>query len=499
VRSERWWLSKKLDRADRRMMRRLAALPDSPADDALKGLGRAANHSALWLVTAAVLASRRGQGRRAGLRGVAAIAGASFLASLVTKRLVPRRRPAAELVPCRRRLSPSPTSSSFPSGHAASAAAFTTAVALEQPAVAAAVAPVAAAVAYSRVHTGVHWPSDVFAGAALGCGVGLATRRWWPVRPERPSLARPCERVATLVDGEGLLLLVNPASGDADDDPTARLKELWPAATIAYGHPEGDLLEQFDDLVRAQRDRISALGVAGGDGTVAAAAGVAARHGLPLAAVPAGTLNHFCGDLGVLDADDVARAVAEGTAVQMGVGSVAVDGGSERLFVNTASIGGYPEMVRLRQQWEPRWGKWPAAAAALIRTLGHSRPLRVRLNGQAHRVWWLFVGNSGYQPKGFAPTWRPRLDDGVLDIRYARADVAFSRARFVLATLSGALFNSRTYVQHEQQRMDVEIMDGHPAALACDGEVSADGRRFTFAALDTALRVYRPTDPAEPA
>ncbi len=69
-----------------------------------------------------------------------------------------------------------PITTSFPSGHAASAAAFATGVALESPAWGAVVAPIAVSVAASRVYTGVHFPSDVLAGAALGACAAFAVR-----------------------------------------------------------------------------------------------------------------------------------------------------------------------------------------------------------------------------------------------------------------------------------------------------------------------------------
>src|SRR5699024_10530086 len=146
-----------------------------------------------------------------------------------------------------------------------------------------------------------------------------------------------------------------------------------------------------------------------------AAAAAAAERGLPLAVVPTGTLNHFARDVGVHTAEQVAQALMQGTAVHVDLGTVEVDGQPARWFVNTAGIGGYPDVVRLRERLEPRLGKWPSAAVALVRVLARARPLRVRLNGTEVLLWGMFIGNSGFEPKGLTPSWRPALDAGVLD------------------------------------------------------------------------------------
>jgi undecaprenyl-diphosphatase len=70
-----------------------------------------------------------------------------------------------------------PTSTSFPSGHSASAFAFATAVGSEVPALAVPLRALAAAVAYSRVHTGVHYPGDVVVGSLVGTTIGEVAGR----------------------------------------------------------------------------------------------------------------------------------------------------------------------------------------------------------------------------------------------------------------------------------------------------------------------------------
>ncbi|WP_311380779.1 phosphatase PAP2 family protein [Arthrobacter sp. ISL-28] len=97
----------------------------------------------------------------------------------VFKTLLPSR-PRPEQLSFLRFGPPESGSSSLPSGHSASAAAFATGVALVSPGLGAAVIPVAAGVGYSRVHIGAHWPSDVVLGSALGIGAALLTKKLWP-------------------------------------------------------------------------------------------------------------------------------------------------------------------------------------------------------------------------------------------------------------------------------------------------------------------------------
>ncbi|MEV7037835.1 phosphatase PAP2 family protein [Amycolatopsis sp. NPDC051061] len=484
---------RRVGRTDRALMRRSAALPATKADDALMALSRSANKSRLWWVVAALLAAQKGSTRRGALRGVVAIAGASAAANLIGKPLFPRRRPAEEEVPRHRRLRKRPTSSSFPSGHSASAAAFATAVAMESPRAGLAVAPLALAVAYSRVHTGVHWPSDVGVGLSIGVGVGLATRHWWPLHDDVPGRTAHHADAPEMVDGDDMLVLVNPKSGIDGQDPTEDARHAWPKAEILHPDPDQDLIAQLESEIDA-RGTVRALGVAGGDGTVAAVAAVAAERDLPLALIPAGTLNHFARDVGVSSMPDADAATELGNAVGIDLGEVEIEEGggdtAHRWFVNTASLGGYPEMVRLREKLQEKHPKWPSAVIALTRTLRHAKPLTVRLNGKLTQVWLLFVGNGTYAPKGFAPSRRPALDTGLLDVRYLRADLPYSRARFLLAMVTRTLAASHVYQELDVAELDVELLDGH-RRVATDGEVGPLGNRFRFRSCPSALTIYR--------
>jgi len=472
-------------RVDRRLYRWVQALPPSRADRPLRALSKAANHGRLWLAVAAVLAVRKGPSRRAAVRALGSLSVSSFLTNVVAKALFRRLRPDLELHPVQRRLRREPLSSSFPSGHSASAAAFVTAVTMEAAPLGAAVAPLAAAVAYSRVHVGVHYPGDVLGGVALGTGVALATRHWWPVHPAIPAKVRQTSVAPGLPGGQGLVMAVNPRSGPDDVNPADEVRELLPQAEVIELAPGDDV----HGLLAATVPRAAAFGVAGGDGTVATVAVTALEYQLPLAVIPAGTLNHFARDVGITVTADAAGAVEQGTAVLVDVATV---GGTP--FLNTASIGSYPQMVARREALEPRIGKWPALFLAALSVLRTQQPLHLELNGRPAKVWILFIGNCAYTPRGLSPAWRPRLDDGLLDVQYLRADKKFSRTRLALAALAGVTDKSRMYQQLEVRELTVRSLDG-PVRVARDGEPGERAAEFHFTKAASRLVVYRPQDP----
>ncbi|WP_246266624.1 phosphatase PAP2 family protein [Nonomuraea typhae] len=174
-------LRSRLHRWDKRLFKAVAKAHLPGLEGVLPPLSRAADNWVLWGVISGGLAfTGRRRLRRAATRGMLAISLASPLANLAGKPAFKRKRPLADMLPLSRVLK-TPLSASFPSGHSAAAAAFATAVAMEAPRrVSVPVGVVAGAVCFSRVYTGVHYPGDVLAGAAIGVAAGLFTRWLWP-------------------------------------------------------------------------------------------------------------------------------------------------------------------------------------------------------------------------------------------------------------------------------------------------------------------------------
>jgi undecaprenyl-diphosphatase len=194
---------------DRAIYSAVAATPTPSLDEPLRRLSNAANHSVLWLAIAGGLGLAGGAaGRRATVQGTMAIGVTSALVNLAVKSAWSRQRPdrAGAGVPVWRNVR-MPASTSFPSGHAASGFAFAAAIGRDQPWLGLALRFLAAAVAYSRVHTGVHYPGDAVVGSLIGEGTGQAVAglidRLAPTRRPSRSGPRKQHELPDAADAEG--------------------------------------------------------------------------------------------------------------------------------------------------------------------------------------------------------------------------------------------------------------------------------------------------------
>lgn len=450
-----------------------------PIDIALLALSRSANKGRLWFGLAVVGIVVGDAVRRGAIRGIGALSATSFAINVLIKPVIRRRRPDIELTPIGRRLTRQPWTRSFPSGHAASAAAFTTGLALEQRWAGLGVAPLAGAVAYSRVHVGVHHISDVVVGAVLGAGAAVATQHWWPLRSDEPQGTEPQAAAPAMRSGAGLMVFVNPGAGSGATG--TYIHQHLPDATLIEISPDLDIGAQLD----RRRSSVCAVGAVGGDGTVAAIAPAAVARELPLAVFRAGTLNHFARDLGLDSTETTVRAIHTGQAVAVDAATV-----SGLTFLNTASIGAYPEIVRRRDELSHAFGKWLATVIATGQVLGRHRPFSVTIDGETSMVWSIFVGNCRYLPQRPFPVWRPRLDDRLLDLHYLSAG-RLSRTRAVLTTLAGISQHSGSYRSRLVPRLTVATLDGD-ATVALDGEPASLPSNLRFAKQPGRLIVYRP-------
>ena len=265
------------------------------------------------------------------------------------------------------------------------------------------------------------------------------------------------------------VLLMNPKSGGG------KVQRFDLPGECARRGIEPIVLDPGDDLralAEAAVERgADVLGMAGGDGSQAIVAGVAAEHDVGYVCVPAGTRNHLALDLGVDRNDVVGSLDAFGAAVHTRMDIATVDG---RVFVNNVSLGVYAEIVASD---EYRDNKLRTAAAALPNLLGPAAApsgLRLRPPGgpDIEDPQIVIVSNNPYRLErlaGFGT--RPHLDRGVLGVAALRLDNAAAVAGFIAAEAAGRVDRFPGWVSWQAPTLDI----------AAPGEVAAgvDGESCT--------------------
>ncbi len=203
-------------------------------------------------------------------------------------------------------------------------------------------------------------------------------------------------------------LIVNPRSGTAS--PSA--EELRDAA--AKRGIQVHFLEEGDDLqALARGSGADVLGMAGGDGSLAAVAAVAVERDVPFVCVPFGTRNHFARDLG-LDRDDPLAALAAfdgGEERRIDVGRV-----GERLFLNNVSLGLYALLVHRREHHRRRRDALARLRALALSFRHRRRRQRFTIDGKPVRARLALVANNDYKLDLLSLGERERLDEGRLHL-----------------------------------------------------------------------------------
>ncbi|BFV61156.1 hypothetical protein KCMC57_up62600 [Kitasatospora sp. CMC57] len=283
-------------------------------------------------------------------------------------------------------------------------------------------APVAVVVLYARADL---WPAALAALALLVAAVAC-------MRSAAQSLHRQegMEAVAGAVPRHAVLIMNTKSGGGkvAQFGLIAKARALGAQVVLLDTEVETDVAQLARDAVA---DGADLLGVAGGDGTQALVAQVAAEHGLPFLVISAGTRNHFAMDLG-LDRRDPAtclEALTDGQVLRVDLGDV-----NGRPFVNTVSFGVYAEVVQRPDYREAKAGVALDALPELLLSYAGDRLDAsvgdVRLKG----LQALLVSNNPYSLPGVtgAGGRRPRLDLGTLGVVGIRMTSAAQAAEVVL-------------------------------------------------------------------
>lgn len=244
---------------------------------------------------------------------------------------------------------------------------------------------------------------------------------------------------------------------------------------------------------RALRERPSILVAGGGDGTLNTVVNTMAGSGAALGVLPLGTLNHFAKDLGIpLELEAAARVLAAGRRAAVDLGEV-----NGRVFLNNASLGIYPDIVRERTRQERHFGR-SRFTAMLWATLGVvnrapllSLRLEVEQGAQLCRAPFVFVGNNEYTMEGFRIGTRARLDEGRLSIYTTSHCHRGGLLKLALRALVGRLHQADDFTALRAGTLRVETSRSR-ILIATDGELSVMQTPLDFRILPRALEVVVP-------
>jgi len=223
------------------------------------------------------------------------------------------------------------------------------------------------------------------------------------------------------------LLIVNPRSGSGEPDAAELI-----AAAQRLQLDVHELAEGEDPTEVARRAQADALGIAGGDGSLASVAEVALERDVPFVCIPFGTRNHFARDLG-LDRDDPLGALQAfaGSERRIDVGRA-----DDRLFLNNVSLGVYARLVHRREHHRRRRETF-ARARAWAAVVTHRRPLGITIDDEAVESRIVLVANNAYGIDFPTIGARERLDEGKLHL-YVPGDERAAE-RFVVDAAAGRL------------------------------------------------------------
>lgn len=232
--------------------------------------------------------------------------------------------------------------------------------------------------------------------------------------------------------------------------------------------------------------------VGGGDGTLGSAAGELAKGSAALGILPLGTRNHLARDLGIpADLSEAAKVIAARQVRRIDLARI-----NDRVFVNNASIGAYPELVQERDRHHaPKWLATMPATLSVLRRLRHHR-FKLGIDGAERRIATplLFVGNNLYRLEAGHLGERPALDDGLLSVFAVGPGRRRDLLGFAIRTLLGRADPERDFAAMGETAALTVAGHPHHIAVALDGEVVRLPMPLRFSIQPRALQVVAPLE-----
>jgi diacylglycerol kinase family enzyme len=297
-----------------------------------------------------------------------------------------------------------------------------------------------------------------------------------------------------------LALLWNNSSGWSDSDQVRQqvetvLRSNGSRIDVHKVERGMNILEESSAIAAGGADVLIA---AGGDGTINAAASALIHQATALGVIPAGTLNHFARDLQIpLEAEQAAQALVDGRIIQVDAATV-----NDRVFINNAVLGLFPNYRSVREAWErhgfgsTRVGRFIATVAAVWRVFWRLPHLHVSLTmgSRKHtlRTPFVLVGNNEHEMQGWALGHRGCIDKGMLWVYAMRPCSRWQMLRLLVGLIFGRAPRESIFSVFHTPDLTIDARK-KSIGVGVDGEMVRMKAPLRFKSLPGALKVVAPS------
>lgn len=303
--------------------------------------------------------------------------------------------------------------------------------------------------------------------------------------PARNDTPQKGARVRVLLNGG------SGTSGPAAEDGIRR------ALDTCGMDAEIERIDHGRDIVPAARravdEGVGTIVAAGGDGTISAVAGVVQGSDAALGILPLGTFNYFARSLDIpTDIEGAVRLLATGARRPVRIATI-----NDRAFLNNASLGAYPAILKTRERTYRRWGRSRAAAywsvLVTLVTLRHPLRLQIEANGETitRRTPLVFAVNNAFQLNRIGLRGEDEIAAGRLTLYVAPESGRWGMLHHALSLATGRAENAVNFDMIAAERIRIDTRR-NPRDVACDGERSRMCAPFDLRVVQGVLTVIVP-------
>ncbi|HEY9040077.1 MAG TPA: diacylglycerol kinase family protein [Roseovarius sp.] len=291
-----------------------------------------------------------------------------------------------------------------------------------------------------------------------------------------------------------ICVLLNAGSGKRNVSVTNTIRDAMASDGL---NAEIQIMKKGSDIVpgasRAMEDGFDIIVAAGGDGTISAVASALQGSNAAMGILPLGTFNYFARSLDIpTEIPAAVRLLSEGVSRPVRIATI-----NDRVFLNNASLGAYPAILKTREDTYQRWGRSRVAAywSVLATLIWLRRPLHLKITAgdkvMARRTPLVFAVNNVFQLNQIDLEGAAKIAAGQLALFVAPDNGRWGMLRSALSLALGKAQRNVDFDMIAGQHIRIEASN-HARDIACDGERARMRPPYDLRVIEDALNVIVP-------